>query len=266
MSAADAEAGQGAAAQPVVILVRPQLGENVGTAARAMLNFGLTELRLVQPACGWPNIKAVQACSGATVVLNHLTVFPSVAAATQDLSRVLATTARGRDIGKPILTASAGARALRAALAEGGRAGLLFGPERTGLINDDLLFADAVLTVPLNPAFSSLNLAQAVLLVAHAWFQESAAQPAELRPAPADPHRQPATKGELQGLAEHLVAELDEVDFFKTADRRQSLVQTIKLLLQRASLDGSDVHLLRGIIKALAGKDRPAALRTARRG
>jgi tRNA/rRNA methyltransferase len=249
-------------ATPVVILVQPQLGENVGTAARAMLNFGLTELRLVQPQCGWPNLKAVQACSGATEVLNRLTVFPSVAAATADLRFVLATSARGRDIGKPVMTAAAGARSVQAALAAGQRAGLLFGPERTGLVNDDLLLADAVVTVPLNPAFSSLNLAQAVLLIGYEWFK-LAGPAATAAPAATalDPYQQPATKGDLSGLADHLVAELDAVDFFKAADRRISLVQAIRLLLQRAELRQSDVHLLRGIVKALAGRP-PARRRT----
>lgn len=233
---------------PVVILVRPQLGENVGTVARAMLNFGLRELRLVQPKCGWPNVKAVHAASGATDVLNRLQVFASVEAASSDLHLTLATTARPRDLPKRVVEAEGAAREVRGVGARGLRSGLLFGPERTGLSNDDLLHADAVLTVPLNPAFSSLNLAQAVLLVAYEWFKAGA--PPAPGPASQDPAR-PATKGEVDRLFDHLVGELDAVGFFRAADRRQSLARTIRLILERAGLREPDVHLLHGIVKAL---------------
>lgn len=218
---------------PVVVLVRPQLGENIGTAARAMLNFGLVDLRLVRPQCGWPNVKALQACSGATAVLNRLSVFDSVEAACADLRLVYATTARPRDLPKPVVTAVHAARALRASLTTDQRAGILFGPERTGLSNDDLIYADAVLSVPINPAFSSLNLAQAVLLVAYEWFKSGDATP-PLKPNP--PDRRPATKGELAQLVEHLLGALDAVNFFKTPDRRQSMAQAIKLIVDRKSV------------------------------
>ena len=170
---------------PVVILVQPQLGENVGAAARAMLNFGLRRLRLVQPACGWPNIKAVQAASGATAVLNAVRRFDRVEEAVGDLHRVYATTARTRDLPKPIVTAAQAAWEARSALAAGERVGLLFGPERTGLANDDLVYADAVVSIPVNRDFFSLNLAQAVLLIAYEWFRSGADVPAlrEIEPA-----------------------------------------------------------------------------------
>ena len=190
------------AGAPVVILVRPQLGENVGTTARAMLNFGLTELRLVEPKCGWPSVKALQAASGATEILNGLRIFDRVEEAVADLELLFATTARPRDLPKRVVSAAGAAREARAALAEGRRVGVLFGPERTGLSNDDLIFADAVLSVPLNPDFTSLNLAQAVLLVGYEWFQ--AGGPAPPRQASAASRR--ATKGELDQLVEHLVA------------------------------------------------------------
>src|SRR5919106_5104068 len=170
---------------PAVILVRPQLGENVGTAARAMLNFGLSDLRLVRPQCGWPNVKALQAASGATAVLNRLQVFERVEDATSDLHRLYATTARPRDLPKPVLTPAHAAREARAALAGGERVGILFGPERTGLANDDLIYADAVVSVPVNPDFFSLNLAQAVLLVAYEWYQSAAGAPARRETVPA---------------------------------------------------------------------------------
>ena len=240
---------------PVVILVRPQLGENVGAAARAMLNFGLPDLRLVEPQCGWPNVKAVQAASGATEVLNRLRVFERVEDDAGDLHRLYATTARGRDLPKPVVTAARAAREARAALARGQRVGILFGPERTGLVNDDLILADAVVRVPVNPDFFSLNLAQAVLLVAYEWFQAAAAVPERQDSRRAG---RPATKGELAQLLEHLIAELDAVDFFRTADRRASMSRALRLIFARAELREPDVHLLRGVIKELArGGRRP---------
>ena len=143
------------ALDPAIVLVRPQLGENIGTAARAMHNFGLTELRLVEPKCGWPNVKALQAASGATEVLNRLQTFTRVEAAVADLEVLFATTARPRDLPKRVVSAAGAAREARTALREGRRVGVLFGPERTGLSNDDLIFADAVLSVPLNPELPS---------------------------------------------------------------------------------------------------------------
>ncbi len=236
-------------AAPVVVLVGTQLGENVGTTARAMLNFGLFDLRLVRPKCGWPNVKALNACSGAVEVLNRVQLFESVEAATADLHRLYATTARPRDLAKPVITAAAAALETRAAQARGERVGLLFGPEKSGLSNDDLIYADAVLSIPLNPAFTSLNLAQAVLLVAYEWFKAGDLTPPRQEAAPAG---RPATKGELDGLVEHLLRQLDAVDFFRAPDRRLSLARTIRLVFERARLHEPDVHLLHGIIKSLA--------------
>jgi tRNA/rRNA methyltransferase len=244
---------------PVVVLVRPQLGENVGAAARAMLNFGLTELRLVQPQCGWPNAKAVQAASGATAVLNRLQVCDRVEDAARDLQRLYATTARARELPKPVVTAAQAARETRAAIARGERVGILFGPERTGLSNDDLIYADAIVSVPVNPDFFSLNLAQAVLLVTYEWWQSAALVPERQTAPPAGP---PASKGELHDLLTHLLAELDAVHFFRTADRRVSMSRALKLIGARARLRTSDVHLLRGVIKELArGGRRPGRRR-----
>jgi tRNA/rRNA methyltransferase len=243
-----------AAGAPVVVLVRPQLGENIGTTARAMLNFGLRELRLVDPKCGWPSVKALQAASGATEVLNELRTFARVEDAVADLDLLFATTARPRDLPKRVVSAADAAREARAGLAQRRKVGLLFGPERTGLSNDDLIFADAVLSVPLNPDFSSLNLAQAVLLVGYEWFQAGALPPMPQGTAPS----RRATKGELAQLVEHLVAELDAVEFFRTADRRLSMVRTLKVIVQRADLHEADVHFLRGVIKSLARGPRSA--------
>ena len=152
-----------ASAAPVIILVRPQLGENIGMAARAMLNCGLSSLRLVKPRDGWPNPKAERAASGADVVLDKAKVFDTVADAVADLERVVATSGRNRELSQRILTARSAAGEMRAWIGQGERVGILFGPERTGLENDDMVHADTVLSIPLNPQFSSLNVAQAVL-------------------------------------------------------------------------------------------------------
>lgn len=240
---------------PIVILVGPQLGENIGTTARAMLNFGLRDLRLVQPRCGWPNAKALQAASGATEVLNRLRVFDRVEEAASDLHRLYATTARPRDLPKPVVTAAQAAREMHAGLQRGEQVGVLFGPERTGLSNDDLIYADAVVSIPVNPDFFSLNLAQAVLLLAYEWFASAADVPDRREIEPAG---RPATKGELAQLLEHLIAELDAVNFFRTADRRASMSRALQLIFARAELHEPDVHLLRGVIKELArGGRRP---------
>lgn len=241
------------AAAPAVILVGTQLGENVGTAARAMLNFGFTDLRLVRPQCGWPNVKAVNAASGATEVLNRLQLFERVEDAAADLHRLYATTARTRELAKPVVSAREAVRTGREAEAAGLQVGFLFGPERTGLTNDDLALADAVLSVPVNPEFASLNLAQAVLLVAYEWFQSRAEVAPRQEIAPAG---RPATKGELDQLLEHLIAELDAANFFRTADRRLSMARTLRLIFARAGLHEPDIHLLRGVIKQLARGDR----------
>ncbi len=244
---------EGLAPAPAVILVGTQLGENIGTTARAMLNFGLFDLRLVRPKCGWPSIKALKACSGATEVLNAARLYDSVEEASADLRLVLATTARPRDLPKPVVTAREAGGQLKEAIAGGLGAGVLFGPERTGLSNDDLIYADAVLTVPLNPGYSSLNLAQAVLLIAYEWYQ--AGEP-KRPPASVAATRRPATKGELVGLLDHVVTELDRTSFFRTPERRRSMLKSMKVVIERARLREPDVHLLRGMIKALGGGDR----------
>jgi tRNA/rRNA methyltransferase len=236
---------------PAVILCRTQMGENVGTAARAMLNFGLTELRLVAPQCGWPNAKAVVAASGAVEVLNHVAVFPTLAAATADLHHTLATSARPREMAKPVLDAEAAAASARGSLGEGRRVGVVFGPERTGLTNDELLLADALVSYPVNPAFASLNVAQAVLLFAYAWSRQAGVAGAPA--APSDAGDGAATKAELAGLVEHLVRELDVVNFFRAAERRTSLIRAISVMLERRRWTTAEVHLMRGVIKDLVG-------------
>jgi tRNA/rRNA methyltransferase len=242
--------GSGAGA-PVVVLCRPQMGENIGTTARAMLNFGLTELRLVRPDCGWPSAKAVAAASGAVAVLNGVRVYDALTDALADLHHTLATTARPRELRKDVVAPEEAVRRARGHLAAGRRTGLLFGPERTGLTNEELLLADAVVSIPVNPAFASLNLAQAVLLCAYEWHRSGLEAGAA---GPATPGTaEPATKAEVAGLVDHLVRELDAVDFFRSPDRRGSLVHAITVLLERRQLTRPEVHLLRGIVKDLSG-------------
>lgn len=237
-----------APAAPVVVLCRTQMGENIGTAARAMLNFGLTELRLVAPQCGWPNAKAVVAASGAVAVLNGVRLFPDLAAATADLHHTLATTARAREMAKPVLEPEAAAARAAELRGEGRAVGIVFGPERTGLTNDELLLADALVSYPVNPEFASLNLAQAVLLFGYAWFRRTAPERPAIAAAAA-----PATKAEVQGLVDHLVRELDQVSFFRAEERRASLIRAIAVMLERRQWSASEVHLMRGIIKDLVG-------------
>jgi len=234
---------------PVVILVEPQLGENIGTAARAMLNCGLEALRLVRPRDGWPNAKAVTAASGADAVIENARLFESTVAAVADLTRVYATTARHRGMIKPVVTPRQAAAEMRAAAARGERVGILFGPERTGLVNDDIPLADAVLQVPLNPGFSSLNLAQAVLIVAYEWFAAGTSAPArEL----VTNETRPATKAELLNFFAHLEQELDDCGFLRHTDKRPSMVRNIRNLFQRAELTEQEIRTLHGIIKELA--------------
>lgn len=238
-----------AQAQPVILLVRPQLGENVGTAARAMRNFGLTRLRLVAPECGWPNAKAVVAASGAYDVLGATEVFADLRQAAADLEYVFATTARARDLAIPVLAPEAAAEEMHRLGAAGRPIGILFGPERTGLENDELLTAQALITIPTAPDFASLNLAQAVLLLAYCWFRAGIQVPAAIDPAAGEPK---ATQAELAGLIDQLLADLDAVDFFKSPDRRASLAPVIAVSLTRRGLTRSEVHLWRGIFKELA--------------
>lgn len=236
---------------PAVILVRPQLGENIGMVARAMLNCGLSELRLVRPRDGWPSPKAEAAASGALDLLKSVELFPSTKAAIADLHRVYATTARPRGMIKPIVTPAQAAEELRAELAAGRKAGLLFGPERSGLVNDDIALADAVLSVPLNPAFASLNLAQAVLLIGHAWFLADDATPPRYLETNGGV---PATKAQLVNFFERLEAALDETGFLFPPEKRPVMVRNLRSMFLRMAPTESEVNTLHGIVVALRDK------------
>ena len=235
---------------PAIILVEPQLGENIGTAARAMLNCGLEDLRLVRPRDGWPSEKAVSAASGADSVLESARLYPSVAAAISDLVHVYAATARDRGMVRREVTPRCAAAEMRAWLAGSEPCGVLIGPERTGLVNDDVALADTVLTVPLNPAFSSLNLAQAVLIVGYEWFTSGAAGPPEtLRRGGS----RPATKEELLNFFDHLEEELEENGFLRNRESRPSMVRNLRSLFQRAQCTEQELRTLHGVVTAFAG-------------
>jgi len=234
---------------PVVILVRPQLGENIGMAARAMLNCGLSTLRLVAPRDGWPNDRAQRAASGADVVLENTEVFDTVEAAVADLERVVATTARNRELTQRILTPRRAAAEVRGWIGQGERVGILFGPERTGLENDDMVHADTALSIPLNPQFSSLNIAQAVLLVAYEWAAAADETPAERM---SDHATRPASKEELQNLFDHLERALDQSGFLRNKDMRPSMVLNLRALLQRAAMTEQEARTFHGVIKFLS--------------
>jgi tRNA/rRNA methyltransferase len=244
------------AADPVIILVEPQLGENIGAAARAMLNCGLTRMRIVRPRDGWPNERAVAAASGADAVIEGAAIFDSTSAAIADLNFVLATTARQRDMVKTILTPETAAEELHARAAAGQSVGILFGPERTGLMNDDIPLADAVVTIPVNPAFSSINLAQSVLLIGYCWWR--LAVKAEERRLEIGGTR-PANKEELENLFARLEAALEEGGFYTTEQQRPTMVRNMRNLLQRAQMTEQEVRTFHGVIVALnatAGKSK----------
>lgn len=236
---------------PRVILVEPQLGENIGATARAMLNCGLTDLRLVKPHVLWPCAKAQAMASGADDVLDGARLFDTLEAAVADLTRVYATTGRPRDMSKRVLGPRAAAVEMRAAAGEG--VGIMFGPERSGLTNDHLALADAVISVPANPAFASLNLAQAVLLVGYEWFQ---AAPEATGAPSGDFGGKPATKDEIGAFLARLEGQLDERGFFRSDDMRPTMLRNLRNLFLRLGLTEQEVRTLQGVLSALVGVGR----------
>jgi tRNA/rRNA methyltransferase len=238
---------------PAVILTVPQLAENIGSVARVMANFGLSELRLVNPRDGWPQERAWASASGADWPLNAARVFASVGEAVADLQLVYATTARPRELQLPVLTPRRAAADLRQAAAEGLRTGLLFGGERAGLETADIALCQAVVTIPIDPKFRSLNLAQAVAVNGYEWWTAALdAPPPNFREGAA-----PAEGSALMGLYEHLERELDAAGFFHPPEKTPSMVQNLRAALGRARFTDQEVRTLRGIIVALAeGKHR----------
>lgn len=247
MNAGADTTGEGAG--PVFVLVNPQMGENIGAAARAMWNFGLDRLRLVAPRDGWPNPRAEAMASGAIHVVAQAEVVASTAEACADLTCVFATTARERAMTKLVLTPEQAMAEARALVAAGERVGVLFGAERSGLANEDVVRANAVITVPVNPAFGSLNLAQCALLVAYEWRRAAGdAEAADYRLAGA----RRAEGQEVDHLVAHLVERLDAAGFFFPEAKRPSMIANLDNLFRRAPLTDADVRTLHGVVRALA--------------
>ena len=229
-----------------MVLVRPQMGENIGAAARAMLNFGLERMRVVAPRDGWPNPKAVAMASGAGRVLEAAGQFADLRAALEDCDRVYATTARGRELVKPMLTPEAAMAEAHGLAAAGARVAILFGPERAGLENDDIAPADAIVTVPVNPGFYSLNLAQCVLLLAYEWQRQQGGA------APAPPPIELASHGDVARLGDHLEERLEAANFFFPPDKAPVMKRNLRNMLARWSLTRTEVQVLHGILRQLS--------------
>jgi tRNA/rRNA methyltransferase len=244
---------------PIAVLVSPQLGENIGTAARAMANFGLHELRLVDPRDGWPNEKALTSSSGANWIIEKASVHESLDDCLKDVTYVYATTARPRGMIKEVITPEQAGDDMRARVARGEKVAILFGRERTGLSNEEISRADVIVTAPVNPAFASINIAQAVLLMSYEWYKDQAESlgqktpelPALEGPGMQTPDTRPATKEELFGFFDHLEHELDVAGFFKTEAKKPGMMINIRNIFGRAQLMEQEVRSLRGIVSSL---------------
>lgn len=237
--------------KPVIVLVRPQLGENIGKAARAMLNFGLTELRLVSPRDGWPNPSAGPAASGADIVLEQARVYATTAEAVADCQHVHATTVRKRGVTKPVIGADEAGRLVHT---EAGKHAIIFGPERSGLETEDVALARNILTIPINPEFASLNLAQAVILVAYEWSRmgrELAGGDAVLVQPTLEDTLPPAPQEELDGLIAHFEAMLTPRGYFRPEARAEATRRTLRGLLTKPGWNHLEVRTLRGVLSTI---------------
>ena len=233
---------------PLMVLVRPQMGENIGAAARAMLNFGCARMRIVDPRDGWPNPKAVAMASGAGGVLERAGLFDTVGAAVGDCDYVFATTARGRDLTKPVLTPEHAMAQARALTAAGKRVAVLFGPERAGLENDDIARAQAIITVPVNPEFYSLNLAQCVLLVAYEFARQAEGIAPEVQAMAGTDF---ATAIEREKWGDHLEERLEQTGFFFPPTKAAAMRMNLRNMWGRLALTRADVQTLHGILRHL---------------
>lgn len=241
---------------PVIILVEPQLGENIGMAARAMGNFALTRLRIVNPRDGWPNVSAQRAAAGADHILEKVELFDTVEQAVADLDLLFATSARAHDQAKPVVGPEAATTEIAGHVASGGRAGILFGRERWGLTNEEVALSNRVITFPVNPGFASLNLAQAVLLVGYEWFKQATSG--------ALPHGMPerserASQHQIEAFFENLVRELDRVEFLRPPEKRDTMLVNLRNIFTRMDPTKQDMHTLHGVVMAIAeGRKGPA--------
>src|SRR5689334_4037630 len=241
---------------PIIVLVEPQLGENIGAAARAMANFGLSRLRLVKPLQGWPNERAKVMAAGADRILDGVELFGTLSEAIADCSFVVATTARVHDQAKPVVSAAGAVAEMAPRVAGGETVAVVFGRERNGLENDEVALADRILTLPVNPAFASLNLAQAVAIIAYEWFKLAAggrlpfAMPEKSPPAP---------KEQLLAFFASLERELEHVEFFRPPDKRETMQINLRNIFTRMQPTQQDIQTLHGVIMAIAqGRKGPA--------
>src|SRR2546430_2725156 len=243
-------------AGPVVVRVEPQLGENIGMAARAMGNFALSRLRIVNPRDGWPNVSAQRAAAGADLILERAELFDSVEAAVADLTLLFATTARAHDQAKPVVAPERAAFEIVAYMAGGGKAGILFGRERYGLQNEEVALANRIITFPVNPGFASLNLAQAVLLIGYEWFKLATEGTLPF----AMPERsERASQHPMQAFFDNLVRELDRVEFLRPAEKRDTMLVNLRNIFARMDPTKQDMHTLHGVVMAIAeGRKGPA--------
>ena len=241
---------------PVVILVEPQLGENIGMAARAMGNFALTRLRIVNPRDGWPNIAAQRAAAGADHILDRAELFDTVEQAVADCTLLFATTARAHDQAKPVVAPEQAAREIAAGVGSGGTVGILFGRERYGLQNEEVALANRIITFPVNPGFASLNLAQAVLLIGYEWFKLATAG---ALPFAMPEHSERASQHQMQAFFDNLVRELDKVEFLRPAEKRETMLVNLRNIFSRMEPTKQDMHTLHGVVMAIAeGRKGPA--------
>jgi tRNA/rRNA methyltransferase len=254
------EAFAGDGETPAILLMEPQLADNVGMVARAMANFGLDTLRLIAPRDGWPNEKARIAASGANYVIDDAAAFPTLASAVGDLNWLAATTARQRDLRKPVMTPIEVVAEMRARVAKGERCGILFGRERNGLETAEVANADVLVMIPVNSRFASLNLAQAVLILGYEWMRTSEAQSLGRVTTYETPigaglnlgSDRPATKEELLGLFEHLEGELGRLGFFNPSHKRDTVARNLRTMFTRMAATEQEVRTLRGIVATLA--------------
>lgn len=253
--------GPGGPVPPVIVLVETQMGENIGAAARAMANFGLKELRLVRPRDGWPNDKARAAASRGDTIIDEVRLFDTLAEAIADLELVYATTARPHDIAKEVEAPAVAAVEMAAASGRGARCGVVFGREKWGLTSDEVGLCDRICTVPVDPTFASLNVGQAVILVAYEWRRVVLGD-AAWTPFGEKERSPQATKADVFAFFDHLERALDAVEFFRPASKRDHMVRNLRQIFQKARLSEQEVRTLRGLVAALEG--RPTRLDLAR--
>src|ERR1700726_2794228 len=243
-------------AVPLVLLVEPQLGENIGMAARAMGNFGLTRLRIVNPRDGWPNAPPGRAASGADHILDNVELFDTVEQAVADCTLLFATTARAHDQAKSVVAPEMAAREIAAGVKAGGTVGILFGRERYGLQNEEVALANRIITFPVNPGFASLNLAQPVLLIGYEWFKLATAG---ALPFSMPERSEPASQHQMQAFFDNLVRELDKVEFLRPAEKRETMLVNLRNIFTRMDPTKQDMHTLHGVVMAIAeGRKGPA--------